>query len=103
MDRDTNQPHLLRLVGAEDLPSQYFVVVEQVVLMEVGDIMRGLYMLLALHYVFDIAYHPQLADLFLFCEDKVLCISTPSLKKSVTYLSVTSAIECFLDHTVCEQ
>ena len=38
--RDTNQPHLMRLVD-DDLPTQYYVVVEQSMQMEVACIMKG--------------------------------------------------------------
>lgn len=94
INKDTNQPHLLRLVG-EDLPSQYFIAIEQVPHVEVCDLVRGIFVLLALHYVFDMEYNPRLTDLYLFFEEKILCLPI-SAKKSPTYLSATSAIECYL-------
>ena len=71
INRDTNQPHLLRLVD-EELPTQYFVAVEQVIHMEVSCIEKGIFLLLALHYVYDMHYHPRLNGFFYFFEDKVL-------------------------------
>ena len=95
MNKDTNQPHLLRMIDNE-LPSQYFIATEQVIHMEVSSIDKGLFLLLGLHYVYDMQYHHRLKDFFLFIEDKLLCISTPSCKKSATYLNVSSAIECYI-------
>lgn len=98
MDKDTNQPHLLRLVD-EDLPTQYFVIVEQVVHVEVSSFIKGIFLLLTLHYyVYDIHYNPRLKDFYLFLEDKLLNIVTPiaSCKKSATYTSVVTSMECFI-------
>lgn len=96
VDKDTNQPHLLRFVD-EDLPTQYFLAVEQIVHLEVSDFMKGIFLLLALHYVYDIQYHHRLKDIYLFLEDKLLGLDSPSCKKSAPYLSVTSAIECYIE------
>lgn len=95
INKETNQPHLLRFVD-DDLPDQYFIAVEQVQYMEVCEVVRGLFILLALHYVFDMEYHPRLRELYLFFEDKILSISTPSCKESATYCNVTSAIEMYI-------
>lgn len=95
MDKDTNQPHLLRLVD-EDLPTQYFIAIEQVIHVEISSIDKGIFLLISLHYVYDIQYHHRLRDFYLFLEDKLLRIATPSCKKSANYLSVSSAIECYI-------
>ena len=65
INKDTNQPHLLRIVD-EELPTQYFIVVEQATYAEVRDFTKGIYLLLALHYVFDMQYNTRLSDLYLF-------------------------------------
>lgn len=93
MDRDTNQPHLVRLVD-EELLAQYFVAVEQIIHVEVSGIMQGMFLLLALHYVYDIEYHHRLKDFFCFFENKLLGMSRAC--KSPTYCSVTSALEGYL-------
>ena len=95
VDKDTNQPHLLRFVD-EDLPSQYFIAIEQVIHVEVNSLVKGLYTLVALHYVYDMEYNARLKDFFMFLEDKILSIANTSIKKSVSYSSVTAAIECYI-------
>ena len=98
IDKDTNQPHLVRVVAVDDeeLPIQYFIVIEQVVHLEVSSIVKSIFLLLAFHYVYDIQYNHRLKDLFLLFEDKLLAMSTTSCKKSPTYLNVSSSIACYL-------
>ena len=93
VSKETNQPHLIRLVD-EDLPTQYFVVIEQLVHIEVTTCVKGMFLLLAYHYIYDIQYNSRLKDFYLFFEDKLLQLS-PSCKRSATYLNVTSAIDCY--------
>lgn len=65
---------------------------------EVSDIAKGIFILLALHYIYDIQYHPRLKDFYLFFEENFLNINAPSnFKKSATYLNVNSSIKCYLD------
>lgn len=92
LDKATNQPHLL-LLSDEDLPPQYLIAVEQVVHTEVRDLDKAIYILLVLHYIYDIEYNPRLKDLF---EDKIIGLATPSSKKTSIYANVTSAIQCYI-------
>ena len=96
MDKDTNQPHLLRFLD-DDLPTQYLVVVEQSVHVETTCILKGIFIVFALHYVYDLHYHSRLSDFFDFFEDKLLSIELSSFKKSACYSSITSGIECYLN------
>ena len=73
---------------------QYFVVVEQSPLIEVQDLVKGIFVVLALHYVFNTQYNCRLCDFYLFFEDNILSIPT-SLKKSTSYCNITAAIECY--------
>ena len=59
-------------------------------------ILQGIFLLLALHYVYDIQYHPRLKDFYLFLEDKLLGISTSNVRKSATYSSIMSALESYM-------
>ena len=95
MDCDTNQPHVIRFVD-EDLPTQYCIAVEQVVHLDVSSIVKGIFVIISLHYIYDIHYHPRVLDFLLFFEDKILNIKVPSTKKSAIYSNVSSAIECYI-------
>ena len=53
----------------EDLPTQYCIAVEQVVHLDVSSIVKGIFVIISLHYIYDIHYHPRVLDFFLFFED----------------------------------
>ena len=95
IDSSTNQPHMI-MITEEDLPTQFFIVVEQIPQIEVSHFFKGIYILLSLHYIFDMEYNPRLRDLYLFFEDKLLGLTTPSCKTTATYSGVTSAIGCYI-------
>ena len=72
--------------------------IEQLPEVEVDCIEKGMFVVLAMHYIFDMEYNPRLHDFYLFFEEKILRMPLPCCKKSATYASVTTAIECYL-HT----
>ena len=47
-------------------------------------------------FVFNMSYHVRAKDVMHFMEDKILHIKNASAKKSSMYLSITSAIECYV-------
>ena len=61
--------------------------------MEVSGILQGLFVLLALHYVYDIEYH-RMKDFYHFLEFKLLKMN--SSHNSVTYSNIISALENYL-------
>ena len=67
--------------------------VEQIVRMEVSGILQGLFVLLALHYVYDIEYHSRM-DFYHFLESKLLKMN--SSHNSATYSNIISALENYL-------
>ena len=97
MDSSTNQPHMI-MVTEEDLLIQLFIVVEQIPQTEVSHFFKGTYILLSLHYISDMECNPRLRDLYLFFEDKLLGLTTPSCKKTATNSGVTSCSYWMLYH-----
>ena len=69
------------MITEEDLLTQFFIVVEQIPQIEVSHFFKGIYILLSLHYIFDMEYNSRLCGLYLFLEDKLLGLTTPSCKK----------------------
>ena len=67
--------------------------VDQIIHMEVSGILQGLFVLLALHYVYDIEYCSRMKDFYHFLESKLLKIN--SSHNSVTYSNI-SALENYL-------
>ncbi len=94
---NNNQPFILKLSDPDDdVPPQFFVVIEREMLIECSNLIDAILGLFVSHYVFNIRYHPRLIDFYLFIEQKIAGISPSCDKKSPTYLSVTSAAQCFL-------
>ena len=88
----------MRLHDADpDIPSCYFIAIEHKMVVECRGILSSLFNLLAVHYVFNLEYHPKVKDILFFLQHKILGIDDPS-KKSAMYSNVTAAIECFISH-----
>ena len=83
----------------KDTPTQYIVVIEQLPEVEVDSIEKGMFVVLAMHYIFNMEYNPRLQDFYLFLEEKILHMPVLSCKRSATYGSVTNAIECYLHNS----
>ena len=89
----------------DDITPTYYIAIEQELIVECSNLTKALFCLLAVHYVFDLTYHERVKDFFLFLQEKVMEISSEgyggssgtkgSKKKSASYLSTTSGIECY--------
>ena len=88
----------------DDITPTYYIAIEQELVVECSNLTKALFCLLAVHYVFDLTYHDRVKDFFLFLQEKVMEISSEgysgssgkgSKKKSASYLSTTSGIECY--------
>ena len=79
-----------------DISPQFFIAIEQQLLLECKSLERAIFIMLAAHYVFNIEYNPKVKDVFLFLEEKVFGFSI-SVKKSAIYLSASSSIDLYLE------
>ena len=88
----------------DDITPTYYIAIEQDLVIECSTLTKALFCLLAVHYVFDISYHDRVKDFFLFLQEKVMEItsegynsgcSSKGTKKSASYLSTASGIECY--------
>ena len=77
-DKDNNQPHIV--VVQQDEYDQYFLAIEQSLIMESRDVAGAVFFLLASHYVFNLSYHSKCADLLTFLQERVAKI--PSFEAS---------------------
>ena len=66
--------------------------VDQIIHMEVSGILQGLFVLLALHYVYDTEYCSRMKDFYPFLESK---LKKNSSHNSATYSNI-SALENYL-------
>lgn len=88
-----NSPRIAALVG-ESTSVQYFVIVEQSVLCELPTFNAALYIMFSAYYVFNLAYSRQFKNTLQFLQVTVLGYPD-SLKRTATYLAVSSDINCF--------
>ena len=95
IDPTNNCPHIIRLVDADDgIPDQYFIAVEQQLLIKVPNLSDAILLLLSVHYTFNIEYNSKIHDLLCFIQEYVLEVPFNG-RKSPLYSSFTSAIECY--------
>ena len=97
VDQYNNQPHIVRFVDATgDIPPLYFIAMEQQLMIECRDIESTIFILLAVHFVFNMEYNPKVKDIMYFFQDKVLNCADSAFKKSSMYLCISSAIDLYL-------
>lgn len=77
-DKDNNQPHV---VVQQDEYDQYFLTIEQSLVMESRDVAGAVFFLLASHYVFNLSYHSKCADLLTFLQERVAKIPSFEARK----------------------
>ena len=63
-----------------DVAPQYFIALEQELILECNppSLYEAMYMLIAVHYVYNVIYHSRAVHFFNFLEEKVLELNTSS-------------------------
>jgi len=79
-----------------EVPTKYFIAVEQEPIVECRSILSAMFNLVALHYIFNIQYHPRVRDVLFLLQEKVLQVEDPTFKKSAIYSNISSAMQCYL-------
>ncbi len=100
-DKANNQPHIVVFMDDEDeenLAGQYFIAVEQCLMMESSNLVAALFYLLCAHYIFNVQYHPKASDVLTFIQEKVLTLPSKKGKRSPSVLSHVSGIGRYLDN-----
>ena len=76
-----NQPHLVKFQDEDDSEgiSQYFVAVEQKLMLECCTLSAALFFGMVAHYIFNLEYHAKARGVWLFFQEKVFQL--PSKEK----------------------
>lgn len=99
---DINHPHIIRYIDADDeVPSNYIIVIEKQKLLQCSSLLSAVFILFAVHYVFNVEYYSKVKDFYLFLQSKLFDIKEAT-SFSASYINVTSSIECYLDCDVTE-
>lgn len=92
-----NQPQIVRYVDADDeISAQYIVAVEKQAFLQYATLLGAVYALFAIHYIFNIEYHPRVKDFYLFIQNKCFCVEDKSTL-SAGYSNILTSMECYLD------
>ena len=59
------------MVIEQDDYDQYFLAIEQMLMLESRNVATALFLLLASHYVFNLSYHSKSADFLIFVQERI--------------------------------
>ena len=93
-EKGNNQPHIVIFHSEEEgseLPQQYFISVEQQLILECSSLESAVFLCIASHYFLNLEYHPKGKDVWLFIQEKVLQLPTKSRKGTKAYLSPSTS------------
>lgn len=88
---ETNQPCIVVFRDCdddEDTPPQFFISIEQQLMLESHNIITAIFSCIAAHYVFNLSYHKKTGDFWVFIQEKILQL--PSKQGSKKNASTTS-------------
>ena len=80
VNSSNNHPHIVKFVDASDVLPQYFIAVEQELLLQCKSLERAIFIRVAAHYVFNIEYHLKVKDVFYFLQEKVFGFTDATFK-----------------------
>ena len=90
-DKTNNQPHIVVFSDDnEDVTKQYFIAVEQDLMMETSTSLAALFFLFAAHYVFN--YHTKVKECMQFLQQKVFALPFPNFRRSATTVAAIAGI-----------
>ena len=97
VDTSNNQPHIIQFVDTadENFSPQYFIVIEQTLFIECKTIKNALFILFAVHYVFNLEYNVRVKDFYRFIQEYIMGIPDGS-KRSVNFANICTSIESFI-------
>ena len=98
VDQSNNHRHIIQFFDSadSDFSPQYFIAVEQSLLVQCKTMKIALFSLLAVHYIFDIEYHYCVKDFYRFVQENLFEIPDTS-KRSVTLSNVFTGIHSFTE------
>lgn len=71
-EKQNNQPHIVIFDDDDSTLNQYFVSVEQKLVLESASVQSALYLCLVSHYIYNLEYHKRVTDFWLFIQEKIL-------------------------------
>ena len=75
---------------------RYYILIEQVILHDTPDFVLALFLLLSVHFVFNLEYDTCVLEPLLFLQEFIAGFMDTSVKYSALFSSVTPCITCQL-------
>ena len=72
--------------------AQYFISVEQTLILESSNIFGAVFYWMAAHYIFNVQYHPRASSVLLFLQEKVFSLPSNSVRRTPTFMTHVSGI-----------
>ena len=91
MEAKNNQPHIVWFqdVDDEDINQQFFIAVEQSLMLETNNLVSAIFACVAAHYVFNLSYNPKAG---LFIQERICEIPSKGCKRHASTVSHFSGI-----------
>ena len=97
-EQNNNQPHIVYFKDPDGELDQFFISIEQALLLESGSLSAAIFYCVAAHFVFNLNYHKKSGDVWVFIQEKVLGIpSKPGVRCHPSSLAHFSGISRFCD------
>ena len=91
----TSSPVIGCFQDVEGTNSYYLFVEKKVIFGGISSFCKSLAIWFSLHYIFNLEYNKQIYDLALFFQEFVFGLPASKIKKTSTYLTVSSDIQSF--------
>ena len=98
-----NQPHIVLFCDESEEVKQYFVAVEQQLMMESVSLVSSVFLLLAAHYIFNLSYHPKSGDVWVFIQENVCQLPSKGSKRSPSYVTHSKRIAQLFECSVAAE
>ena len=90
---NSNQPMIVVIYDVEDnTRNHYYIMVEQELLQDTHHFNETVFLLLAVHYVFDLQYNAAVFDTLLFIQEFVCQLKDRKNKHSAFYTSISTRL-----------
>ena len=72
--KENIQPHIVLFKDDDDkgVTNQYFISIEQQLMMESSTLVSAVFLCIAVHYILNLSYHRKSGDAWLFIQEKIL-------------------------------
>ena len=99
-EKENNQPHIVLFKDDDDegVTNQYFISIEQQLMLESSNVVSAVFLCVASHYIFNLSYHRKSGKIWLFIQEKILRLQSKlGLKRHPSTVCHFSGIQRVFD------